>query len=194
MNRIALLLFVPYIEIPYPTMNYFGYFFLGMAFVACQSGEPAATPINRRPISTIKNEKKQVEVYDFESFKPFLNPPNDSLYVLNFWATWCAPCVAELPYFEQLHQQYADKKVKVILVSLDFTNQLESKLLPFLQTKNLSPEVIVLDQKNVNQWIDQVDSRWSGAIPATLLIQEKKRAFYEQSFDYAELEKVVTAF
>ncbi|MFT5167540.1 MAG: thiol-disulfide isomerase/thioredoxin, partial [Saprospiraceae bacterium] len=68
-------------------------------------------------------------IYDnFEALVPLFEKQNDTTYVINFWATWCKPCVAELPYFEELHNRYKGKKVKVLLISLDFPNQIEKKL------------------------------------------------------------------
>ena len=109
-------------------------------------------------------------------------------YVINFWATWCAPCVKELPAFEKLNKEYAAKNVEVILVSLDFPKQVEKRLLPFINKKNLQSKVILLDDVNEDAWIKEIDSAWSGAIPATLIYSSKGRKFYEQSFDYELLE------
>ena len=48
------------------------------------------------------------------------NADSDTVYVLNFWATWCAPCVEELPSFEKLNKAYAGKPVKEVLINTDF--------------------------------------------------------------------------
>jgi thiol-disulfide isomerase/thioredoxin len=117
----------------------------------------------------------------------------DSVLVINFWATWCKPCVTELPHFEELAKNYWDKKVKVILVSLDFKREFNTKLVPYVKTKKIQSPVYLIDEPDYNSWIDKVDSRWSGAIPATLIIDEKReKHFYEKEFtSYFELEKVV---
>ena len=115
---------------------------------------------------------------------------NDTFYVVNFWATWCIPCVQELPYFEQLLKKYKSEKMKVILVSLDFRKQVAKSLIPFMQKKNLQSQVVLLDDKNANTWINLVDSSWSGALPATLILNKKQRLFFEKSFNFEELEKV----
>ncbi len=117
------------------------------------------------------------------------NRPSDTIYVYNFWATWCKPCVKELPYFDSL--KVSDDNVppiKLILVSLDFKEQIESTLEPFLKNRKIKDKVVVLTDGKVNTWIDQVDPTWSGAIPATLVIKGDKKNFYEQSFhSYNEL-------
>lgn len=144
--------------------------------------------IDREPTYTVSNDKTSVDVYSYEQFKSFLEAPNDTTYVVNFWATWCKPCVAELPYFEQLYKKYKNRNVRLILVSLDFEKGLEQKLLPFIEKNELEGEVIVLQQKGMNDWIDKIDSTWSGSLPATIIYNQEKRRFYEKSFHYEDLE------
>jgi len=121
------------------------------------------------------------------------NGTSDTVYVLNFWATWCAPCVAELPHFEKLNAQYAQKPVRVVLVSTDFRRDVERRLLPFLERNTLKSEVVFLDEKTPNDWIDAIAPQWSGAIPATLVFRPKVKFeyFFERQVRYEELERVV---
>lgn len=133
------------------------------------------------------------KVYDqFDDFQQevLLNYDPDTTYVINFWATWCRPCVQELPYFDSLHVKYEGQKVKVILVSLDAEDRIETNLRPFLARKNIQADVVVLTAGKQNDWIDLVDPRWSGAIPITLLIKGENKEFYEKSYHtFEELEK-----
>ena len=128
----------------------------------------------------------------FDDFEHLLNKNNDTTYVVNFWATWCGPCVKELPYFEELHRKTRGEKIKVILVSLDFKRQIEKKFIPFLQKNKIQSDVVLLlDGKEV-EWIDRVDTRWSGAIPITIVYQGSERAFIEDTFhSYTELKDFV---
>ena len=97
----------------------------------------------------------------------------------------------ELPYFEQLHEQYKDKKVKVILVSLDFAKQLQSKLVPFVKEQNLQSEVVAMVDGDYNSWIDKVNSDWDGAIPVTMIYNNQDRQFVSEQFEsYADLESI----
>lgn len=150
--------------------------------------------VNVKPTATPVSEKNQIEVpiLNFAQFEPLLNQNNDTTYVINFWATWCAPCVRELPYFEELNDVYADEKVRVILVSLDFKRQITKKLLPFIEKHALESEVIVLVDPDANSWINKVSPDWSGAIPATMVYNASERKFYEQSFhSFQELNAIV---
>ncbi len=134
------------------------------------------------------------KVIDYYGLEEVINRNDDKTYVVNFWATWCVPCVKELPYFEKLNQEYQGKNVQVVLVSLDFPNQYESKLRPFINKHQLESELFALDDMNSNYWIPQVNQDWSGAIPATLIFNQDKRQFYEQPFEYEELKTEIQQF
>lgn len=137
-----------------------------------------------------------IPVYDeFNKLEPLFYQKSDTTFVINFWATWCKPCVEELPYFEKLHESLKGEKVKIILVSLDFPRQLESKLVPFVQEHQLQSQVIVLTDAQFNNWIDKVSPQWGGAIPVTVVYNAQKRHFYGEQFaNYEDLEKLVRAF
>src|SRR6218665_3176383 len=79
-----------------------------------------------------ENGSIRIKSLDFASLEPYLKLEDEDTYVVNFWATWCLPCVKELPFFEQINEKYKGKKVKVILVSLDMPNKIETSLIPFL--------------------------------------------------------------
>jgi thiol-disulfide isomerase/thioredoxin len=137
------------------------------------------------------HESFAIAQMDFEEFEPVLYQQNDTVYVINFWATWCAPCVKEIPYFEQLGKEYRDQKVKIILVSLDFPNKLEELVIPFLRENNIQSEVIHLTDVKANTWINKVDKKWSGAIPATVVYKGSSRQFVEGSMDYEEIKSLI---
>lgn len=142
----------------------------------------------------IGQSKASVPFYTFEEFEPLLHQKNDTTYIVNFWATWCGPCVKELPHFEAVGKEFSNQKVKVLLVSLDFEDQIEKRLLPFLKKKKIESEVVVLSDEGQNEWIDKVDPNWSGAIPITIIYRNNKRAFYERTFTHKELNTIVQSF
>ena len=94
-----------------------------------------------------------ITVYNFDSFEYRLHKDTDTIYVVNFWATWCAPCVKEIPDFEKLQATYKNDKVKVLFVSLDFPGQVQSRVIPFMERMNMQAEVLLLndpkDRKSV---------------------------------------------
>lgn len=146
--------------------------------------------------NVVEKDGYSIKVYNFDQIEPLFHPSadNDTVYIFNFWATYCAPCIKELPYFEKVNEMYADKKVKVMLISLDFKSQIESRVIPFLKRKDIKSEVVVLSDPDANSWIDKVSPSWSGAIPATLVVKGEKREFYEKEFSYEELQSVINSF
>ncbi|OEJ99048.1 thioredoxin [Flavivirga aquatica] len=149
---------------------------------------------NKKLNLIVNSSNVKLEVYNFKAFEKFLNLKDDKVYVINFWATWCAPCVKELPYFEKLNELYNDKNVEVILVSLDFPHLYDSKLKPFIKERKLISKVIALDDVDMNTWIPKVDDKWSGSIPATIIYRNDNKKFFERSFTYEELELEVMRF
>jgi len=135
-----------------------------------------------------------LEVYDFNGFKKFLNQEDDKVHVINFWATWCGPCVKELPHFEALREKYKSDNIDFVLVSLDFPHLYDSKLKPYILKEKLKSKVIALDDVDSNTWIPQVDQTWSGSIPATIIYKKDKRKFYEKSFTLDELDQEIKQF
>lgn len=136
-------------------------------------------------------KQEKVAQMEFSSIEPLLHKNNDTVYVINFWATWCKPCVDEIPEFEKINREFNDKKVKVILVSLDFPSKYNELLLPFIEKNDIQSRVIHLTEVNANSWIDKVNPDWSGAIPATLIYKKNEKDFYEGKLSYDELKKSI---
>lgn len=135
-------------------------------------------------------ETREISVYNFEQLEPLLYTNSDTTYLVNFWAMWCMPCVRELPIFQEYQNKHPN--VEVILVSLDFTEDIETKLKPFLQKKGITSQVVLLDDPDSNSWIDKIDPNWSGALPFTILFNNKNRSFHERPFvDLEDLENEI---
>lgn len=112
--------------------------------------------------------------------------------VINFWATWCAPCIKELPLFEKLHQE--NKNVEVLLVSMDYDlDPNPDKVKRFVDRKKLQSRVLILAEANPTDWIEQIDKDWSGAIPSTIVVnpQSGKRKLIEGEMKEGDLEKII---
>jgi thiol-disulfide isomerase/thioredoxin len=136
-----------------------------------------------------------IEIHtSFDSIEKYLHLEDDTTYIVNFWATWCAPCVKELPHFEELYANYKAQNVELLLVSLDFPHQYESKLKPFMTKHDIQGKVLCLDDEAMNVWIPKVNETWDGGLPATLIYNKDKRAFFYRTFTYDELETELKHF
>ena len=143
-------------------------------------------------VITLTSPAQEVEIVKFNDLQKKMLYTEAPLTVFNFWATWCAPCIKELPYFAEIDATRED--VKVYLVSVDFKNQLE-RVKKFVADKSLQPDVLFLDEKDPDVYMEKVSQEWSGAIPATLFVTDLgKKFFHEKAFSKDELEKAVTKY
>lgn len=142
-------------------------------------------------ILTATSRAQDVPVIDFDKFEPVLHQNNDTVYVINFWATWCMPCIEEMPDLLNFSSDMKDHKFRLILVSLDNPDHLETRVKPFLKKHGIRETVILLDDPDANRWIEKVHTDWMGSIPGTLIYSRDFRQFYSDKIDYSTLKKIV---
>lgn len=131
-----------------------------------------------------------IPVYNFESLEPLLYTDSNKIHIVNFWAMWCAPCIKELPILKEFEKN--NPNVEITLVSLDFPEDIETRLKPFLERKGITSKVVLLDDPDQNSWINKIDPNWSGAIPFTIIFNNENRTFHERAFnDIKDLENEV---
>jgi thiol-disulfide isomerase/thioredoxin len=135
----------------------------------------------------------QVGVINFAQLQKLTeSKKNDTLYVVNFWATWCVPCVKEMPAFIEADKKFAAQKVKVIFVSLNSAKELPN-VEKFTATKNILNPVFLLNAGNPNDWINKIDPSWSGSIPATAMYKKGKKVFFKEGgFTQEEIDAAIT--
>lgn len=134
-----------------------------------------------------------VRIVKLPALQQLLARPDDTTYVVNFWATWCKPCLEELPAFEQFGAAHAQGPVRVVLISLDFASLLEKKVQPFVARQQFKSAVWLLNEPDANSYINLVDPSWSGALPFTLIFNNARhqRKAFERPLTRAELEAEV---
>ena len=135
-------------------------------------------------------EVERIRVPDLEII---LKNPENKLFVINLWATWCPPCVKELPDFEKVAKSYKKSDVSFVMISLDFPSEIEKTLIPFLEKNGVSLDVKVMTDTDYNSWIDKVDTNWQGNIPSTLFFNNHKkfRYFHSGEISEPELRKII---
>lgn len=169
-----------------------------LLLMACGSknkSEPSTA--NNSVAATDKEENIfsiEFPVYNYDGLNPLLNKKDDKTYIVNFWATWCKPCIEELPDFERTFAERKGDNVEMILVSLDMPSMWEKRLVPFVKEKDLKGQVVILDDPKMNDWIPKIDRDWEGGIPATLIYNKNKRTFYPHGFTYEELNTELDKF
>lgn len=136
--------------------------------------------------------QQQAPIIKLKQLQELVEGKTDHIKVINFWATWCAPCVKEMPLFEKIDLERADVKVTFVSMDLDLDPDL-AKVHKFVTRKKIQSDVVILDERDPNSWIDTIDKSWTGALPATIIINGKtgQRKFVERELHEGELEKLI---
>ena len=145
-------------------------------------------------IGVVCAQSQRIERIKLPKLQQIMYHESSKLTIVNFWATWCKPCVAELPYFEALNKAYTQDQVRVLLVSLDPIGDF-SKVSRFVEQRHISASVFLLDEKNQNHMIESIHKSWQGSLPYTLFIREKQMvAAYERALTREDLFKITRTF
>ncbi len=126
-----------------------------------------------------KQTVRSVEPIDEKGLDRLLHNRKEKILFLNVWATWCQPCVEEFPDLVNLSNEYRNAAVDIVAISVDYPDEVESKILPFLTSQNVPFTVYVANVKKDEDFINALNPSWSGAVPATFIFDAtgKQRAF-----------------
>jgi len=140
-----------------------------------------------------KTQAQTVQVINFNSLQKIYSNKSDTTYFINFFASWCLPCLSELPDFVSFSEQHKNEKVKMIFVSLDMKKDSIKTLPQLIEKFKINEPVFLLDENNADKLINLVDKKWSGSIPATLILNNKKKykKFFAQSMSLETLNKLI---
>lgn len=144
------------------------------------------------PYVGLAQSPENAQLVRLEALEEVINKPTGKIRVINFWATWCAPCIKELPFFEQLNAERDDVEVYLVSMDLDLDPD-PAKVYRFMERRKIRSAVLLLNESDPNAWIDQVDPSWSGALPATLIVNPAtgERIFVERQLHDGELQKMI---
>lgn len=131
------------------------------------------------------------KISDLETYIKNSNKPT----VVNFWATFCKPCIAEIPHFQKLVKQYEKDSVQLLLVSLDMKEMYPEKIKTFADRFKFTAPIVFLDETNADIFCPRIDEKWSGAIPASLFINNQTgyRKFFEEEMSEQKFETELKA-
>lgn len=144
----------------------------------------------------VNAQTQEVKTIKYEELFNKVQQPTDQLIIVNFWATWCGPCVEEMPHFVEVYEANKNNpNFKLLLVSMDRAKQLD-KVNQFIKDYNINAEVVVLDDnKRMNEWIPKVDKSWSGNIPVTAFYQNGEKVhFVNSELQKEELEQLINTY
>lgn len=147
---------------------------------------------------TIKtNEEWKKREVSLEKLSPaglagLLKNDSDKLLLVNFWATWCGPCIIEYPEFVTMQRMYGARDFQFVSVSMDAPDQQE-KALKFLKSKASALPNYLMDTEDKYEVIKVVGSDWDGSLPITLLIEPGGKVAYRApgTIDALELKRAI---
>ena len=129
---------------------------------------------------------QKMKITDLES----LIAHSDHPLIINFWATFCAPCNKEIPYFQSTAARHAADQVELVLVSLDLPDYYPDKIVNFVQSHDYSARIVWLNETDADYFCPKVDKGWSGGIPCSLFVNNKTnyRRFFDRQLTEPQVE------
>jgi len=136
-------------------------------------------------------DAQKIAKWKIEDVVSSFSAKNDTVYVVNFWATFCKPCIAEIPDFIKLVEKYKKQKVKLLLVSLDLPTYYPAKIADFVKKNNYKTNIAWLNETNADHFCPMIDAKWSGAIPSTIIVNNNTgyKKFVEDQISPEDFER-----
>ncbi|WP_169977633.1 redoxin domain-containing protein [Tautonia rosea] len=164
-------------EVPVPMTRVFG----------CSTKWADKREDARKSLERWNAEPVSLETIDLDGVAALAKNDSDDLLLVNLWATWCGPCVAELPAFVEMNRMYRGRDFKLITISLDDLDA-QSKALEVLTQQHVSATNYLLDADNRDAFAEALDPQWPGPVPYTLLIAPGGKVLYRHTGEIDPLE------
>lgn len=141
------------------------------------------------------SQKNMVKPLTIPQLDSFIQANPNELLIINFWATFCKPCVEEIPHFIRVVERNANRPVRLLLISLDATDEFPQKIQQFAKKRKWNVPLYWLNETDPNYFCPAVDPSWSGSIPATLFVSSIPdkgiRLFWEAPITEQKLEAMI---
>jgi thiol-disulfide isomerase/thioredoxin len=115
--------------------------------------------------------------------------------IVNFWATFCVPCLQEIPHFQELTRKYKPQGVSILFVSLDLQKAYPDSIIKTAGKHNISEPIVWLNETNADYFCPKIDSSWTGGMPSSLFVNNATgfHKFFEEPLSKEQLEKEILA-
>jgi thiol-disulfide isomerase/thioredoxin len=131
----------------------------------------------------------EVSEITIDELNDIIKTREGKVLLINIWATWCVPCKEEFPDLIKIADKYGEQ-IELIGISIDFTDEVESKIIPFLSELQPNFDNYVNIENDAEKFINNLNPKWSGAIPASFFYDSdgKQFLFYEGKMTFKEIE------
>jgi len=167
------------------------YLFLLTCIFSCQQAEEKKVPVSVTALEIEVDTSKLASLSEYKEFEDLMANEKGNVVLVNLWATWCKPCVKEMPMLEKLHQNYKGKGVKVVTLSIDEVSKADSLVVPFWQEMNFSMDNYLIAHQDPGAFINKIDPLWIGLIPTSFIFdgEGKKIETITGTMSYKGFEK-----
>lgn len=124
-----------------------------------------------------KEKEVTIEKLSPDGLAELLKNDTEELKLVNFWATWCGPCIIEYPEFVTIQRMYGERDFQFVSVSMDSPEQAD-KALKYLKGKASALPNYIMDTDDKYKVIEVVGKEWDGSLPVTLLIEPGGKVAY----------------
>ncbi|MDX2024632.1 MAG: redoxin domain-containing protein [Deltaproteobacteria bacterium] len=166
------------------------------AITALLTNKPIETPVQKAFGCSTKWSNKRADVKDYWSkiakepvtVKPLpikdaqalrANKDSGKFRLVNFWATWCGPCVTEFPELMQMNRQYRGRDFELVTVAAQFPDE-EKQVLAFLKKQQASNANYLFGDNDKYALMESFDKKWEGGLPFTMLLDPKGKVLYQK--------------
>ncbi len=154
-----------------------------------QSSSPRPELLNPKTVEAISaDDLRQILAHHLNK-----SDKSGNLILVNFWATWCAPCVKEIPEIVKLQEKYKERGLRVIAVSMDEPEELETNVRPFVAKRFPSFVSYLCKEPDHDKFASVIDPAWNEIMPTNFLIDRtgKLRATLTGGKSYEEFEAII---
>ena len=143
-------------------------------------------------ITLVATAHGQIPKWSIDDLTRFIQQEKKPV-IINLWATFCKPCVAEIPYFLRITDSVAGDKVDILLLSLDLANDYPKKISEFAAARGFKKPIAWLNETDANVFGPKIDSTWTGAVPSSIFINPRTgyRKFYEGELSPAQFREAL---
>ena len=140
----------------------------------------------------LASEPVKVDLVDAEGLKALRKVASGKLRLINFWATWCGPCVTEFPELVEINRMYRHRAFEFVAVAANYPDE-QKEVLRFLQQQHASNQNLLFGDRDKYKLIDAFDKDWNGALPYTVLLSPSGEVLYKQQgeLDPLDLKRVI---
>jgi peroxiredoxin len=149
----------------------------------------------RKALEKWDREPVKLEAIDEEGVARLVQNDTKKLLVVNVWATWCGPCVAELPEFVTMNRMYRGRPFRLVTLSMDAPEKKEEAL-KVLRDKHVSCTNYLAEFKDRDKFADRLDKKWEGPLPYTLVIAPGGKVLYRKAgaIDPLEVKRAIVGY